>query len=143
MVKAIYPGSFDPMTNGHLDIQIFGGQSTVALNAISLVRVSTYTTPANGPSYAAGRYYVGMENLVTGNVMRMMVDLQPGGSLCPQGILLAPDTPYREYVYNVNHNNVGYSDFVTSASGTFLLPEIVMGQHLLPGAFLRRGGPNL
>ena len=118
------------VTDGHLDVQVFGGESNVALNAISLVQVSTYTTPANGPSYAAGRYYVAMENLTTGNVMRMQVDLQAGGSLCPQGVLLAPNTPYREYVYNVNHNTVGYSDFVTSASGTFLLPNIVMGQHL-------------
>ena len=55
----------------------------------------------------------------TGNIMRMIVDLQAGGTLCPQGVLLAPNTPYREYVYNVNHNTVGYADFVTSAAGTF------------------------
>ena len=118
------------VVNGYLTVKLSASGSSVALNALAAVRINSYTPPTNGPNYSAGRYYVALENLSNGTVMRSMVDLQPGGALCPQGVLLAPDTAYREYVYSVDHNTVGYSDFVTAASGTFDMPNVVMGKHL-------------
>ena len=115
--------------NGRLTVRL-SGASPVMLNAIAAVRINTHTTPPGGPSYAAGQYYVALENLSNGTIMRMKVDLQAGGSLCPQGVLLSPNTAYREYAYSVDQNTVGYSDFVTSATGTFDMPDIVMGKHL-------------
>lgn len=40
MISAIYPGSFDPVTNGHIDI------ATRAANLFDLVIVAVYDTPS-------------------------------------------------------------------------------------------------
>ncbi|MEJ0018377.1 MAG: Ig-like domain-containing protein [Acetobacteraceae bacterium] len=116
------------VSDGHLDLRLLGNGGRAVLNGLEFVKVSDYVTPPGFPSEPSGRFFLAIENLSTGFVMRDSVDLEAGGSLCPDGVLLSPNTAYRQYVYHVDTNTVGISDFVTPASGAdFDMPDIVLG----------------
>ncbi|WP_235578406.1 Ig-like domain-containing protein [Pseudorhodoferax sp. Leaf267] len=121
--------------NGVLDLRLFSEFGPVALNALEVHQVSDYVTPASSVSYTSGHYYFAIHNLDTGLVMRDNTVVAEGGAVCPDGVVLAPNTRYRQYVYHVETNTIGISDYVTPASGNdFDLPEIVLGGRFTPDA---------
>ncbi|MEQ1729969.1 MAG: hypothetical protein ABL982_16510, partial [Vicinamibacterales bacterium] len=119
------------VTDGQMTLRFGGNGVPVALNALEVHQISTYTTPATNFDYSSGHYYIAMQNLATGFVMRSDVDVTSGSPLCPDGVVLSPNAAYRQYVYHVESNTVAISEFVTPSSGVnFNLPQLVFGNRV-------------
>ena len=117
------------VSNGQLQIRFAGeGGGQVAVDGLDISQVST-NVPSGGTLVdTTGLHYFAIQNLNTGFIMRGSIDLITGGPLCPSGVLLAPNTPYREYVLQVSTLEVGVSDFTTTPSGVAMsMPEIILG----------------
>ncbi len=116
------------VVDGQMNLRFMGGGTPVALNALEIHQVSDYVTLPSNVDYTSGRFYLAIMNMDTGFVLRDTVDVTPGAALCIDGVVLSPNTAYRQYVYQVDTNTIGISEFVTPASGvTFDLPEVIMG----------------
>ncbi|NML45874.1 phosphatase PAP2 family protein [Ramlibacter sp. G-1-2-2] len=121
------------VVDGQMNIHFTGIGAGAALNALEIHQVSTYVTPVSNVDYTSGTFFLAIENLETGFVMRDKVEVTAGSALCINGVVLSPNTAYRQYVYQVNSNTVGVSEFVTPASGVnFDLPEVPLGNHMAP-----------
>ena len=119
------------VVDGQMNLVFDGGGAPAALNALEIHQVSTYTTPASTADYTSGRFFLAIQNLDTGFTLRDQVDVSPGAALCIEGVVLSPNTAYRQYVYHVETNTLGVSEFVSPGSGiTFLMPEVMMGNRI-------------
>ncbi|HQU42601.1 MAG TPA: choice-of-anchor D domain-containing protein [Pirellulales bacterium] len=122
------------VVNGQLLIRFQGeGGGTVALDGLEITPSATPVTAHGALSDAVGLYYFAIENLNTGFVMRNSVVVPVGGGpLCPTGPFLAPNTPYREYALHASDLTIGVSDFTSTPSGTFTMPNIQLGPDTSP-----------
>ncbi|MEY4764149.1 MAG: hypothetical protein RI907_822, partial [Pseudomonadota bacterium] len=121
------------VVNGQMQFTFGSNGVPLTLDALEIHQVSTYTTPANNIDYTSGAFYIAIENLDTGFILRNKVEVTPGSALCINGVVLSPNTAYRQYVYHVESNTIGISEFVTPASGVdFNLPEVVLGGSVSP-----------
>ncbi|HRF73519.1 MAG TPA: Ig-like domain-containing protein, partial [Accumulibacter sp.] len=101
--------------------------SPFALGSLVLDRVNLGSVDSNIVP-AGGRFAFAIENLASGLIIRNAVDINAGDPLCWDGVTLSPNTPYRQWVVNVDSLEVGVSDFVTPPSGQqFDMPAIILG----------------
>ncbi|WP_372899244.1 leishmanolysin-related zinc metalloendopeptidase, partial [Stieleria sp.] len=107
---------------------LFDSESLAAINGIDVNLVTDQNFETGGTSELSGRFYFAIENLNNGFVMRGETNLGFGGALCPDGVFLASNTPYRQWVYEVATGKIGVSDFITPESGvSFEMPVIILG----------------
>lgn len=117
--------------DGQMNLKFTSTGAPVALNALEIHQVSSYVTPASNTDFTSGTFFLAIQNLDTGFVLRDQVDVTTGAPLCINGVVLSPNTAYRQYVYHLETNTVGVSEFVTPSSGVnFDMPEILMGNRI-------------
>ena len=117
--------------DGQMNLHFIGTGAPVALNGLEIHQVSTYVTPVSSADYTSGTFFLAIENLATGFILRDKVEVTSGAALCINGVVLSPNTAYRQYVYQVETNTVGVSEFVTPSSGVaFDMPEIPLGNRI-------------
>lgn len=119
------------VVDGQLTVRIKsaeGSSTLVALDALDIRRVGDAAAQAfNGYVDLTGRMYFAIQNVDTGFVFRGVT--VANGALCPDGVNLAPNTRYRQYVVDPVTFYTGFSEFVTPPSGVnFEMPVIIMGQ---------------
>ena len=101
----------------------------------SVSAADTGTGTSNDLPPSVGWNYYAILNVDTGTVMRGRTNIQGDAALCPQGVLLTPNSHYREYDFNATTLRTGYSDFESGPSGTnFTMPEIVLHRNTSPDA---------
>ena len=77
------------------------------------------------------RFYYAIENLDSGQVTRRGTTTSAG--IPSNGLILAPLTNYREWLFNAGNGFVGFTDFTTPTSGsTFSIPPITLRPPLTP-----------
>lgn len=80
---------------------------------------------------AQSRFYYAVENLDDGSVVRR--GTTAGAGIPENGLILAPDTHYREWLFQADNGFVGYSDFLTPSAGRrFTIPPIALRPPVTP-----------
>jgi|CXWL01.1.fsa_nt_gi hypothetical protein len=126
------------VTDGRVNVAFDGSGGTdplIVVNAIDVVRIGDVPGGVTGPvtvTTSGGLHYFVLENLDTGFLMRGQQVISPSSPfLCPEGVLLAPNTRYRQHVFSVETLQVAYSEFTTPSSGTpFDMPVIVLARSI-------------
>ena len=121
------------VSDGQLQVRFEGeGGAQVVVDGIEVAQVSS-AVPTAPLADSTGLHYFAIQDLKTGFIMRGSINLITGGALCPAGVFLSANTPYREFVLQASTLQVGVSDFTTPASGiTFTMPEILLGPDTSP-----------
>lgn len=111
------------VSDGQLNLG-FVGTDDVVINAIEITQLDQ-TTESFVPIQVQGRFAVMAENLVTGFVTRAQITVTGDELGVPDDLFLAPNTPYRYWVLDLDNLGIGVATFRTPFSGAeLLMPSI-------------------
>jgi hypothetical protein len=97
----------------------------VAISALQVSQVALGDFPV--PAERSGRFAFAIQDLNTGFIMREIRNTAIGVPLCIDGVFLSANTPYRQWVLDLNTLEAGASDFSTPPSGQeFEMPRIIL-----------------
>ena len=107
------------VSDGQLNLN-FSGTDNVVINAIEITQLDQ-TTESFVPIQVQGRFAVMAENLATGFVTRAQITVTGDELGVPDDLFLAPNTPYRYWVLDLDNLDIGVTPFRTPFSGAALL----------------------